>query len=63
MGLVDIDAVEKEAQRQLQEEAKTKAVKKLKDLYKKKSDAEAIVRNIDREIADAKASIGEGSAD
>lgn len=61
MSLIDIAAVKKEAQEQINKEitekAKTALVKKMREL----SSAEAIVGNIKREIADLEASIADGS--
>lgn len=61
MALIDIKAIEKEAQKQINEEMQSKAkaalVKKLRDL----ENAKQIVRNIERDIEDLKASIADGS--
>jgi acyl-coenzyme A synthetase/AMP-(fatty) acid ligase len=61
MSLVDINAVEEEARKQVAEETSDKAVKALVVLYKKLDAARDVVRNIEREIDDTKASIGDGS--
>lgn len=61
MALFDIKAVEDEAKAEIHKEIQGKAtkalVKKLRDL----ESAKQIVRNIEREIDDLKASIAEGS--
>lgn len=61
MALIDIKAIEQEAQKQInaeiQDKAKTVLVKKMRDL----ENAKQIVRNIERDIEDLKASIADGS--
>ena len=61
MALVEITDIEKEAQEEIRKEIQGKAkgalVKKLRDL----ENAKQIVRNIEREIGDLKASIADGS--
>lgn len=61
MALIDIKAIEKDAQdeinKEVQGKAKTALVKKLRDL----ENARQIVRNIERDIDDLKASIADGS--
>jgi len=61
MALIDIKAIEQEAQSEINKEVTAKAknalVKKLRDL----ENARGIVRNIEAEISDLKASIADGS--
>lgn len=59
--MVDIKKIQQEARAEIAKEqgekAKTALVKKLRDL----ASAQAIVRNIEREVADLEASIADGS--
>lgn len=61
MSLIDIKAVEEEALKEIREEkskkAKTALVTKLRQL----ESAKQVVRNIEAEIVDVKASIADGS--
>ena len=52
MKVVKELSIKEIAQAEVKEEAQSKAVKALKELYKQKASAELIVRNIDRQIED-----------
>lgn len=59
--MIDIKAVIEQAEKEASEEATKKAVHALKAKLKQLADARGIVKNIEREIDDLKASIGDGS--
>jgi len=50
MPLIDIKAIQSEAQKQINEEKHKEAVFRLKDLYLRKAKAELVIKNIDRDI-------------
>jgi len=56
-GGIDVDAITKEAQRELDADAAKEMKKRVKELLKKKADAEKVVKNIDREIEDLQAEL------
>jgi hypothetical protein len=59
--LVDIKTVEAQARKEVNEEASKVAVNALKRKMKQLADAQQIVKNIERELDDIRASITEGS--
>ena len=59
--MIDIKKVTEEAASELTEERTKKAKEALKHLYRKKAQAEQVVKNIDREIADYVAELGHGN--
>lgn len=59
--MLDVNKVKAEAEAEVRQEQMVAAKEKIKALLKKKNQAQQIVLNIEREIADAYASIGEGS--
>lgn len=61
MSAIDIEAVKKEAQKQINEELTKKVKDALVKKYRDQAAAKAIVSNIEREIADLEASIVDGS--
>jgi hypothetical protein len=60
--MIDIKKVRDEAEAEFREEQAKKAKEKLKDLLRKRALAKAAVANIDREIDDATAELGKGTA-
>ncbi len=60
--MLDINKVKEEAQKEVAEEKMKAAKEKIKNLLRKRDQAHQVLNNIDREIADAYASIGEGTA-
>lgn len=61
MSLVDVNKVVEQAKREVNNEFTAKAVDKLKNLYRKREMAQVALANVDREIADEEARIGEGN--
>jgi anti-sigma28 factor (negative regulator of flagellin synthesis) len=61
MALIDINAIEAEAKKEINEERSKKAKTALVTALRKKEAAMQVVRNIDAEIEDLKASIADGS--
>ncbi len=59
--MLEVKSVVAEAQKELNEEQIKKAKESLKKLYRQKQDAEQVVKNIDRQIADYLAEIGHGN--
>jgi hypothetical protein len=59
--MIDIKKVQEEAQAEITEERTKKAKEKIKDLLRKKAQAEQVVKNIERELTDLYAQIGEGT--
>lgn len=59
--MIDIKAVKEQAAREVTEERQKKAVGALKAKMRQRADAQQIVVNIDREIADLEASLADGS--
>lgn len=57
--MLDIKKIHEEAQKELQEETAKRVKEDLKGLYRKLDQARKVVRNVEQEIADALASIGE----
>lgn len=60
--MLDIKKVKEDAERELREENEKKAKESLKVLMRKREQAKQVLANIDREIADAYAELGQGSA-
>ena len=61
MALFDIKKVEEDALAEINKERNEAAKKALVKLLKQRDDAQQIVRNLDRQIDDLKASITDGS--
>jgi ABC-type enterochelin transport system substrate-binding protein len=59
--VMDIKKVKAEAENEFREEREKKAKKLLIELYKKQEQAKQVLRNIEREIADALAEIEQGN--
>jgi hypothetical protein len=59
--MMDIKAVKEAAEKELQDEQMKKAKETIKVLLRKKLQAQAVLANIDREIADAYAELGTGN--
>lgn len=59
--MIDIKAVMDQAEKEVAEETTKKAVSALKGKLRQLSDAKQIVKNIEREVEDLKASLGDGS--
>lgn len=58
---IDVNKIKEEAEKEVAEEQAKLAKDKIKSLLRRKADAQKILANIDAEIADAYASIGQGS--
>lgn len=61
MALIDITNLEAEAQKEISDEITAKAKDAIKRKLRDLEAARAVVRNIEREIDDLKASIADGS--
>lgn len=61
MALIDIKAVEDEAKAEIAKELADKAKKALTAAFRRKEAAEQVVRNVEADIEDLKASIADGS--
>lgn len=59
--MLDANKVKEEAEAEVREEQTKAAKEKIKILLRKKSQAKLVLDNIEREIADAYAEIGQGS--
>lgn len=59
--MTDVTSVKEQAQKEVAEELAKKAVNALKAKLRQLADAQQIVKNIEREIADLEASIADGS--
>ena len=59
--MLDIKAVIKQAETEVREEEVKKAVVALKTKLRELASARAVVANVEREVNDLKASIGDGS--
>lgn len=59
--MIDVNEIKKQAEAEVREEKMKAAKEKIKTLLKKKDQAMQVSLNIDKEIADAYATIGEGS--
>lgn len=59
--MMDINEVKKQAEAEHREEKVKQAKEKIKALLKKQDQAQLVLDNVKREIADAYASIGEGA--
>lgn len=60
--MIDVKKIQQEAEAEIREEQTKAAKEKIKSLLRKKQQAQQVLHNIEREIADAYASIGEGIA-
>lgn len=58
---IDVEAIKRQAAKEVSEEINKKAVDALKKKYRDLENAKGIVRNIEREITDLEASISDGS--
>lgn len=56
---IDVQKIKEEAEREIAEEQTRIAKEKIKSLLRRKADAQKILANIDTEIADAYATIGQ----
>lgn len=59
--MLDAKKVQEEAEAEVREEQTKAAKEKIKVLLRKKAQAQLVLANIDREIGDAYAEIGQGS--
>ena len=59
--MMDVKAVQEAAEKEFREEQMKSAKGKIVVLLKKKAQAQQVVANIERELADAYAEIGQGS--
>lgn len=59
--MIDVNKVKADAESELREETMKVAKEKIKTLLRKRIQAQQVLGNIDREIADAYAEIGQGS--
>lgn len=59
--MIDIKAVTEQAKKEINEARSKKAVEALKRKYNDLENAKQVVKNIEREIEDLTASIGDGS--
>lgn len=59
--MIDIKKVQEEAEKEVHDEKVQKAKEKIKALLLKRDQAKQVLANIEREITDAYASIGEGT--
>lgn len=59
---MDVKQVQVEAEKEVRDEKMKAAKEKIKNLLRKKDQAQQVLHNIERELADAYASIGEGTA-
>lgn len=60
--MMDVKQVQVEAEKEVRDEKMKAAKEKIKNLLRKKDQAQQVLHNIERELADAYASIGEGTA-
>lgn len=58
--MIDAKTVKEAAEQEIAEEQMRAAKEKIKSLLRRKADAEKILANIEREIADAYATLGQG---
>lgn len=61
MALIDVNAIEEQARKEMAEEITETAVAKLKELYSKREKALLVLKNVDREIESYKADIAENA--
>lgn len=59
--MIDINEVKKVAEEEFRKEQMEEAKEKIKDLLYKKAKAQQVLHNIEREITDAYAELGQGS--
>ncbi len=60
--MIDVNQVKAEAEKEVREEQSKAAKDKIKSLLRKKSQAQQVVANIERELNDAYAELGQGIA-
>lgn len=58
--MLDINAVKEQAEKEYREEKMKKATKTIKELLAKRDQAKQILLNVEKELADAYATVGEG---
>ncbi len=59
--MIDVNKLKADAESEVREEKVKTAKEKIKALLRKKDQAQTVVNNIEREIADCYAEIGQGS--
>lgn len=59
--MIDVTEVKKQAEQEHRDEKMKKATKVIKDLLVKRDQAKLVLDNVERELSDAYASIGEGT--
>lgn len=57
--MIDVKKVKEEAEKELREEKMKAAKERIKSLLRKKDAAEQVLKNIERELADGYAELGE----
>lgn len=60
--MIDVSKVKQEAEAEVRDEQMKAAKEKIKVLLRKKQQAQAVVANVERELADAYAELGQGTA-
>jgi hypothetical protein len=60
--MIDVKKVQEEAESEVRDEQTKAAKEKIKNLLRRKTQAQQVLFNIEREIADAYAELGKGSA-
>lgn len=59
--MIDVNKVKSDAEKEFQEENMKVAKEKIKSLLRKRHQAHQVLSNIDREISDAYAELGQGT--
>lgn len=60
--MIDVKEVQKQAEAEVREEKMKGAKEKIKNLLRKQDQAKHVLLNIEKELADAYATIGEGTS-
>lgn len=60
--MLDVEKVKEEAEREVVEEQQKAAKEKIKSLLRKRAQAQHVLSNVDRELNDAYAELGQGVA-
>lgn len=60
--MMDVSQVKAEAEKEVREEQLKKAKEEIKSLLRKKEQAKVVLANIERELNDAYAELGQGTA-